>query len=999
MIATMPRDPTAGHTVSQPIHQLYVTHCLYDEGVTRQAGFTVRAASTRDPLLLRFAQEYPPFEPPAAASDAETACRLALVRIPGGSRALIHSVPLLGESQRRANNFFSHVLVSPSLTVCEALRLWDSPDWALDCPPATGKELDPSASLLPGPIDDQALTDFMQPDLPSSFPLCPDRLRNDARRRRELLSLTLRGCLLALREPAGSPRGRFFILAEPRLTALLVYGAMRLLPPHLSDRATFSTYESLRPSLRTYALGQIVGTWSGQPDQKLDDEFFTTRGYALDTVRRHSSPELLEGSDPPVDDWLDLAAQGDWNLLDTVYRLLGNTATSAVTFQQGFQAARLTQRLARGKAVAADLISLNRSPLGGDLLKQHRDKVLPLVCDASLPDAVVRQEFGEVLSDHIPELERKVSEALQSGSPEEWQPSWRLLKIALADDSLRLRDSLGRILPPPPYTPSLRFSILLELQGLHLFPHNHQLPLHALLRQCSAQELARFALSGLPREWYVWALYYSLVKGEAQAEAVRQLYAGDDALLGLFWEQFRLLKEEPQRRAILAPLFGSRDAEAVLFFSRSLPSLVALRPETLEWLLGSLGAFGRDWAEFWCSEEHIPHLLTILRAMGEPAGPIWNRLLAHLDADMLLAGSPFQRTLLTNLAGATSRPDYLPPAVSRAVSDHVLLREHFEKASAVPPEDRPEILAACERLGYDTVAILRRYFGRFVLPHEMSRQRTDDFVEFFHSFSLDGDDYPTHGSRLVNWREVVSDCQDAARREAYLTFYLEECVPLEYRARLGEEVLRIAKIRTESPVEDRPPVAAAPVEVTPEVRLPADDGMGYQLTGVHQPEQAGGVFRTLFAGSPWLMCSFASGLLALSACGFLDVPPQQKALACSFIPLILALSEGMALQAVAGGVRQSLPRALGVGVLRGACLGALGGAFAGGAAFLFGAASRYAFSVGVAVASGMLIGSGLSAVLSREAKPSRLAIGPITRTLAAGVALATYVVALHWLFR
>src|SRR5262249_38150400 len=78
------------------IHQVYVAHCLYDEGLFRKAGFGPRAASTSDALLLRFVSEYPVYELPVglASEGLESAAaprRLALVRIPGGRHALIHS--------------------------------------------------------------------------------------------------------------------------------------------------------------------------------------------------------------------------------------------------------------------------------------------------------------------------------------------------------------------------------------------------------------------------------------------------------------------------------------------------------------------------------------------------------------------------------------------------------------------------------------------------------------------------------------------------------------------------------------------------------------------------------------------------------------------------------------------------------------------------------------------------------------------------------------------
>ncbi len=259
MLASPSSSRLALPTKDGQIHQLFITHCLYDEGLSRQAGFAPRASSTRDPLLLRFAQECPSFELPAgitAGEDgiAESLRRLALVRLPGGQKAIIHSVALPAERHGRANDFFSHVLLSPTLTPRDVLPLWDSPDWATDCSSEAAKDL-PALTDLPvsGSVNDRAVTNFLKETLQPADDhdedynaeddlLCPPRLRPEAERRRELLSLTLRGCLLALRAGTGS---RFFILAEPELVALLLYGAARLFPPHMVADLTFSTCEPM----------------------------------------------------------------------------------------------------------------------------------------------------------------------------------------------------------------------------------------------------------------------------------------------------------------------------------------------------------------------------------------------------------------------------------------------------------------------------------------------------------------------------------------------------------------------------------------------------------------------------------------------------------------------------------------------------------------------------------------------------------------------------------
>src|SRR5207245_4490944 len=108
------------------IEQMYITHCLHGEGVHRQAGFNIRACSRQDALLQRFALEYPHYVLPAGMAAAEMSphaapCRLALVRIPGGKKALIHSVFLPDAGRGRANNFFTHELTLPALEPPKAL--------------------------------------------------------------------------------------------------------------------------------------------------------------------------------------------------------------------------------------------------------------------------------------------------------------------------------------------------------------------------------------------------------------------------------------------------------------------------------------------------------------------------------------------------------------------------------------------------------------------------------------------------------------------------------------------------------------------------------------------------------------------------------------------------------------------------------------------------------------------------------------------------------------
>jgi hypothetical protein len=1018
MLATDSQTRSSAPAILAQIHQLYITHCLYDEGLFRQAGFAPRASSTRDALLLRFAQEYPSFELPTgmtADDDAATGWlrRLALVRLPGGQKALIHSVALPAERHGRANDFFSHVLIAPALTPRNVLPLWASPDWATDCSAETAKDLPPLPALpAPGPVNDRAVTRFLKEELPIDEDLhdeedrpadedvtYPSRLRQDTQHRRELLSLTLRGCLLALRAGSAGPGGRFFILAEPDLVALLLYGAVRLLPPHMVADLSFSTCEPLRHALRPNNLVQVVGIYPDPGGAEIDEAVFKGQGWFLDTFAPRCSDELREENDPAIAEWIDLAVLGEWKIIDKVYNLLGNTGTTVVSFHRGLQAARLAQRLTSGKAEAADLLALKRSPWGPALLEQNREALWPLVREASLRDPVILEEFRDLLNEHIPELEQTLSEALRAVPPGEWQGTFRVLCTVLRSDPTRLRETLQRLLPPPPYTPAVRFGILHELEQLQLFPVSQPLPFQSLLRHCTVEELRRFAQPELPRQWFVWALFYAIVKPETQEEAVRLLHGSDDPLLAMFWEQFKLLKEESQRRPILAPLLAGKDGKAVLFFSRSLRVLPSLRLETLQWVLETLGAFSREWNDFWCSEDHLARLLELLRNLGDEARALWDRLHATIDPEPLLLGDASQRALVLNLAAARDRPGLpLPEWAAQTVADWVFLREHFEKACAVPEHEQIEVLSACKRRGIDFVPVLRRYFERFILPQAPTPALLTDFADFFHTFYPTGNTYQTAGARFLGWIDVVRVCPDEARRAVYSRLYLDHCVPPAFRDRLAEEILGEVPPPLPAPVV-APPVAAEP-EIAPPPAGPSLHSDVFPLTGV---PSAGSPLTALLRGAPWLLCSFAGGLLALILFGTLPLPARQVGLLCSFLPLVLAMAESTALLHTGVGLAAMDGRRFVLSLLAGAGLSLAGGALAMGVAFVWSLPRAVMLSVGGAVGGGMLgaswAGLILPRVLGQLGLAGRVPAGPLARTVAGVGALVVYLVVARWLVR
>jgi hypothetical protein len=1014
MTPTQPRS--SAHALPAAPHQIYLTHCLHDEGVYRQAGFTIRACSTLDPLPLRFALEYPSYEVPAALragkfAPGETPRRLALVRIPGGQNALIHSVHMPEEERGRANNFFSHVLVAPSIRPLDALASWASLDWATSCPAEYSTELPQLVELPRGEaVSDEAVTAFLQPSVSASDEelstlTCPERLVDDAQRRRELVRRALRGCLLTLQASPTASRGRFYLLAEPGLTALLLYAGLRLLPEALTANVTFSTYENAHRDLRTYRHAQLVGTYLADPDKTLDDEFFTTRGYALDTFQHTCSEELHVDTEPALDEWIDLAARGDWTTIDRVHRLLGKTSTSVVSFKDAVAAAKLSMRLASGQADANDLVALKQAPYGQAILEQHPEKLWPVVREGSLRDERVREEFAGMLREHLPELEQQAAATLREQPPLDWQPSWRLLCNVLANEPAKLRETLQRILPEAPYPSGLRLGLLRELRDCQISPIDQRLPWHALFRHCTVEELEQLAESDLPSEWCVWAFIYALLKAETRGEAVSRLHEADDDLLRIFWEQFKVLKEEGQRRGILAQLFPAGEPEGKLFLERFLEHHPTLKPETLEWLLNSFDAFSRAGAEFWGRDNHLGLLLELLREQGEEASPMWDRLCGQLNREVLLPGDPYQTTLLVELAAVNDRPGpTLPPKTSQTIADWIVLRDHFEKASAIPVSARSMVIDACNRLGLNSIDVLTRYFERFIQRQGTNKAVLDDFVGFFHSFYLDKTEHQDYSSRAIGWLQIVSVCTDETQKADYQRYYFEYHVPLEFRWLLAEETHqagRLLPIVFEELGKTRSGEGGLFLDEANAVKPEPIDEL-FQMSGLGGAETSS-LLATVGKRVPWLLCTLTAGVLAAYLSGFYKVPLEKAAGIVLFVPLVLALAESMALQSVAmtlHGMREkafqlsTLVRSLGEEVLAGLLLGLVCGAIAAGVATVWQGSVRLGLSLGAALAGGMagaaLVGSALPTLLCLSRCERRIAAGPLARALVDLLALLIY---------
>jgi hypothetical protein len=1010
LLAAPPRPRTVE---SAGIQQIYVTHCLYDEGLVRQAGFGPRAGSTSDALLLRFAGEYPVYELPTGMSaegldPAAAPCRLALVRIPGGRSALVHSVYLPDDGRGRANNFFSHFLIAPNISAREALQSWTSKEWRRRWE-EEGTVVPPRTELPRGEmLNDEAVTRFLQEkvdtdDVNPVATLFPRRLAKDAARRKELVRLVLHGCRLAIQARPGSPRSRFHLRAEPGLAALLMYAAARLLPEGLASLLTFSTYEDAHRTLRLYRQAAVVATYTPDSAKELDDDLFTTRGYALDTFTKRRSEELSGEGEPAVEQWIELAAEGEWQTIDRVQQLLGRNCTSLVSLPNAMAAARVAHRLVEGAATAEDLLLLRRSPLGEAILLEHKEQVWKVVRETGAGNQQLRTQFGAMLREHRTELEERVAAALRAIPPDNWRPQWQLLWSVLRHESGRISDVVQRVIPEPPFHTETRFGLLDALQHLPLSPADQRVLLPALLGGCDVEELRRFADTDLPRTWFAHALCHGVLRSETREHCVSVLHKGDDTLICALWEHFEHLVDEEQRRAILVPLFPPDEPQGPRFLSRFLRTGCTMRAATLEWLLDSLKAWNKAWSEFWSQEDHFGRLLEVLRGLGLDASPLWDQLFEQINASVLLPGSSYQQLMLMNLTAVRDRPGpSLPPAVIQAINDWVLLREHFEKATGVPESTRRALIDACNRRHLDPIAPMADYFERFVAPQGTHPEVVDDFIAFFHSFYLAGCEQQHYGSRLLGWLRVASTCADVDARAALQQHYLETQVPTEFRWQLADTTHRTGLLLPQ--VFERVPKPTGHAEedhLDSPTRLALNDEL-IQLTGT----LAGGddyespLLPSLSRRAPWLGAALVAGLGTVAFLGYLGGNPRRPTDVLFFVPALLLFVDAVTQQSVGLKVRRlrrGLPSLESIGqqlrgeFLCGLCLGIAGGAVLGASAGLWTRSGAMAIFLTIATALGSAVAAALGLAVPSILRgiPARpwMAAGPMARIPAALITL------------
>ncbi len=426
--------------------QFYVTHCTTTDSVLNNPGYTVRAASSDDPDALDAAFRYPPYELPidmwrdlpAVEEAPRRLARTAPKR--GGPVWAVHSAYLAKDTVDRDRSYFSHLLLLDSADPAAVLESWGADGWATCYPQGETKALDRRGLPVGTLVGEDALTAFLgdRPPGPTelSRTVCPPRLRGSAAGRRDLFARVLHALLL-LDEEKGKEEGRrrLYVHAEPGVVALLLYGAVRLLPRAVTDDLTFTTYEPYHRNLRDYKAARVVGTYLGPPEngKGLDADLGTTRGLALDTiVPARSSPELRAPLPAGVNELIGLAAHGHWALLPAVRDDIGRDAPGLPQAGAAIARAAGLARVRAGKADIDLLLELQTDPQAAMKLKALSDEVWPVVEAAALGPrrAEVCAAFREALAEpkHVENLWKAAVTALVEDDFGAWDARWAVIR-------------------------------------------------------------------------------------------------------------------------------------------------------------------------------------------------------------------------------------------------------------------------------------------------------------------------------------------------------------------------------------------------------------------------------------------------------------------------------------------------------------------------------------------------------------------------------------------
>jgi hypothetical protein len=854
--------------------QFYVTHCASADSVLGSPGYSIRAASVPATAPdIRRALEYPSYELPLELwplrpARANTPRRLARTFHPESGVWVAHSVYLEKDTMNRDRAYFTHLIHLPATTDPAAvLRSWDAPGWVMAYPPGAPQRLPRTPLPMGTAISDATLTRFLSRDQrgPDDVArlVCPLRLRTNTAARRDLVARLLQALVLTLHAEDG--RDHLYVHAEPGLVAMLLYAAVRLLPPQWTADLTFSTFEPYHKGLRDYKLATVIGTYFGVPRKALGTDLTTVRGYGLDTLEpERSSPELATAVPPGLRALVDLAANGDWELLQAVHRWIGAEADALDQVVETVALVRSLRELERGTPTIESLLTLQTDPRGEATLAQAEVRLWPIIRGAARTDARVRRVFGHWLTkgDRIDQIRRAAIHALQAEDLAGWESWWSVVRDTCSPDVLKTQTHKNLKYAVRLPTPAARQQLRLACLEARVWPDHH------LLAPMNPDELDVLLDAPMPADWRAyscltvmgsddrnWLVEATLPFRDQMRERVRRyLLTAPVEVLASYADHARSwLATMP---GLLDRLLQPHEPMCVDFLSR-LITAAASRIEPSDWvnLLSRHDIYGArtpEWAGFLLRDDHLAKLLTGFQA-HPAATTVWANYLKLLSAE-LLDGDEWETMVFRQLqqaadalttAGIPLRK-VLPESGPGKLTAARTLRAVHANPSLAAKCQQGELLAAYQVFGVDPVAGLRQLYlrhGFHVLALPQDQHRLAPFLTAFLACYPVTTDYFTARTAVTQWLALSESCEERYRAEFQLLFIRDQVPPQFHRdvlqdcrqmPLLPEVVARLSEpglLRTNRAPEFPTPVADKQLQHNTELTAESDtpDQVGYTV--------------------------------------------------------------------------------------------------------------------------------------------------------------------------
>jgi hypothetical protein len=819
--------------------QFYVTHCTTADSVLNDPGYTVRAASSNNRAALQASFRYPPYELPIEmwrdlpqVSGAPR--RLALTghpEDPDGKRWVVHSAYLAKDTVDRDRSYFSHLIRLDDADPVAVLRSWNSDGWVKSYPQGASKTLPGNFRVPDGKfISDATLTAFLGDTPPGptelSTTICPPRLRASAQTRRELLARALQAFVLLDAEP-NEQRRRLYIHAEPGVVALLLYGAFRLLPGDVVDGLTFTTFEPYHRNIRNYKLAEVVGTYLGSMEKGLEPDFGTSRGIALDTIKPTCSSAKLSGPvqgilSQGINDLVELAARGEWNLLPAVHRAVGRDADGLPLVGRAVLRARGLAKVDDGKAAIDELLAIQEDASGAAELRGRADKVWPVVRAAALDPrrADVRRAFHDLLADpdRIKEVWEEAVEAILKEQFDRWDVRWQLVReVAGRETATKL---LNKFVGNEKNEERLsRLSTDIRSKMRRACGEVAMLPPRPLLVPVGLGELE--PLLTAPPDWAGYTAFVLLANDKlgwlshipagdrpAMRKRAREfLFSGPAPAIGAYVHAARpYLDTSP---AFLESLFKPYSPAAAQLMDKLLTTTV-LEPGDWMKLRTSVGLTQDQWGDFLLEKDRLGNFLFALGGDGTGA-EVWDDYLglltnALVSPDLITTADgtdpkvvhDWERKVHGHLKAAADRltngghrlAAALPKGgIGKLFAANNLLKWVSQPATA--ERDGPEeVRTACERFEIDKLALVRVAYkkggyDRLDLPAELPK--LEPIIQLFSACYPVDSQYHTARTAVTYWLKLSESCPKQSRAVFQAAFVTKVVPDNHYEQLLGEQ--------------------------------------------------------------------------------------------------------------------------------------------------------------------------------------------------------------------